>query len=523
MQNKTNFNKWVNYIVPLIINNNIFLTNIIISDALNIFQNEVVNKIVCVNPYHLLILFRVQYADGTYATIGKLTRLNIHENSQQEYYEILIPLLSILAEGYKNREITKVIISYGLRKGLTNSNVPATASIIAKPVIKTDVLQQTYLLPSTFDVSKYGKIIFKTINHYVIGLEKGLIAIVETKYSENERINMVKITKKGTVLLEYSDTEVNNYTFIREINSTKYTFVNELLVFKSTKKPVRFINPLKEAKAISNKIINLDIETRLINNVHTPYSISIYDGNQFYSFYLTDFKSVNDMLSKALETIFVKKYNHYHIYVHNFANFYAIFLFDVLTNFGTMKPTIHNGRLITIKINYKNYVFHFKDSFQLLPESLRKLGISFSVETQKSIFPYEFVNNNNMDLNYEGVVPAFNLFTDITVDEYNKYCEAFLNNNWSLRVETIKYCEIDCETLYQVLTEFNGLIFSNFNANINKSATLPALSFGSYRTNYLIENTIPQLSGQIYKDIQLSYTGGSLDVYIPENSVNEKV
>lgn len=125
MQNKTNFNKWVNYIVPLRINNNIFLTNIIISDALNIFWNEVVNKIVCVNPYHLLILFRVQYADGTYATIGKLTRLNIHENSQQEYYEILIPLLSILAEGYKNREITKVIISYGLRKGLTNSNVPA--------------------------------------------------------------------------------------------------------------------------------------------------------------------------------------------------------------------------------------------------------------------------------------------------------------------------------------------------------------------------------------------------------------
>ena len=181
------------------------------------------------------------------------------------------------------------------------------------------------------------------------------------------------------------------------------------------------------------------LETRLINNVHTPYAISIFDSFQFYSFYLSDFKNVNEMLRKALETIFVKKYNHHHIYVHNFANFDAVFLFDVLSSFGSMIPTIHNGRIISIKINYKKYVFHFKDSYQLLPQSLRKLGISFDVLTQKSIFPYEFVNNNDINLNYIGIIPPFKFFSDITIEEYLLYCEQFINNEWSLKEETIKY------------------------------------------------------------------------------------
>jgi hypothetical protein len=43
----------------------------------------------------------------------------------------------------------------------------------------------------------------------------------------------------------------------------------------------------------------------------------------------------------------------------------------------------------------------------MLNVSLRILAKAFGVDTQKSIFPYTFVNENN--LNYIGNVPEFNL------------------------------------------------------------------------------------------------------------------
>jgi hypothetical protein len=46
------------------------------------------------------------------------------------------------------------------------------------------------------------------------------------------------------------------------------------------------------------------------------------------------------------------------------------------------------------------YVVTFKDSQQMLIDSLRSIAKAFDVETQKSIFPYNFVNENN--LNYNG-------------------------------------------------------------------------------------------------------------------------
>src|SRR6267378_4001226 len=84
-----------------------------------------------------------------------------------------------------------------------------------------------------------------------------------------------------------------------------------------------------------------------------------------------------------------------------------------------------------------------------------------------------------------------------------------------MRDETIKYCNIDCISLYQVINKFNTLIFNLFEMNIHKYPTLSSLAFAIFRTHFLIENTIPQISGQIAKDIRMSYTGGACDMYIP--------
>jgi DNA polymerase type B, organellar and viral len=44
-----------------------------------------------------------------------------------------------------------------------------------------------------------------------------------------------------------------------------------------------------------------------------------------------------------------------------------------------------------------------------------------------------------------------------------------------------------------------------------------------FRTHFLRKHTIPQLSGQISKDIRDGYTGGAVDMYIPYNEDNTKI
>src|SRR6266436_6147526 len=57
------------------------------------------------------------------------------------------------------------------------------------------------------------------------------------------------------------------------------------------------------------------------------------------------------------------------------------------------------------------------------------------------------------------------------------------------------------------------MIFEFFNININKYPTLSSLALGIFRTHFLRNDEIPQLSGHIAKDIRQGYTGGAVDVY----------
>ena len=58
------------------------------------------------------------------------------------------------------------------------------------------------------------------------------------------------------------------------------------------------------------------------------------------------------------------------------------------------------------------------------------------------------------------------------------------DNNWNLKKETIRYCEQDCKSLYQVISKFQDLIFEYFKVNIHKYPTLPGLSFAIFRNKY---------------------------------------
>ena len=126
---------------------------------------------------------------------------------------------------------------------------------------------------------------------------------------------------------------------------------------------------------------------------------------------------------------------------------------------------------------------------------------------------------NLNDINYSSVFPSFKYFNNLTLQEYLLY----LNNNnkmWDFKDEAIKYCKLDCKCLFEILVQFNNLIFNNFNINVHKSLTLPVLAMRIYKSQYMPKNTIYQLLGRVEKDIRQSYTGGAVDVYIPHNMVS---
>lgn len=263
----------------------------------------------------------------------------------------------------------------------------------------------------------------------------------------------------------------------------------------------------------------MDIETFIKDNVHVAFAISWFDGTIANSYYMSDYKDSESMIISCIKEIMIKKYDNYKVYIQNLSGFDANFLLKIMVNLGEIKPIIIENKIISINFKMNGYIVTFKDSQQMLNVSLRELAKSFKVDTQKSIFPYSFVNENNLD--YIGQIPDFKYFNGISSIDYNCYIENY--NIWNLRDETIRYCEIDCKSLFEVLVKFNELIFDKFKINIHRYPTLSSLAFAIFRSNYLQNSEIPQLSGQIANEIREGYTGGAVDMYIPFNEDGENI
>lgn len=373
---------------------------------------------------HILLLTKIRRDNGQIATIGNLKRLNLDDKDY--LIDQLLNIIDLKTGGYEDVPINAIIFSFGIRSGLA-------------PIkgIHTDVKYQNYYhfkFPITMDPLKYGKLIHKMDNTYIIQLINENIAIIDIE----DKMNKVKLIKSGELKYEWIDRYIDDSTFIREIANKKYTFVNGELKLLTVEKTNKFMKTLKKAKKQNSNIITMDIETRLVDNKHTPYLLSIYDGNNSKSFFITDYANNESMVIFAIKSLMKRKYKNYKIYLHNFAKFDNIFLFKILANLGVLSPIIHKGRLISMDFNYNDYNIVFRDSYQLLPASLRKLCVSFNVINEKGFFPHTFLNNRSDDiLNYNGQIPSLRYFLDTIPVNDN-----LLNNIDSLKDYFSKYINI---------------------------------------------------------------------------------
>jgi len=500
---KLRLSNWINYTIrisPSIFSKELIKTN------LNKFWINVIEKELK-DDQHIIFLFRIQWTDNQFVSIGNLQKLN----KEDKDYVLNKIVDNMIDKGgyYLEQSILSLVFTYAIRKGKA-----------LEKVINTNVQFHNYQLhnlPITMDPLKYGKLIEKFGDSYILQVTPKNIATI----TQLENSNKVKFYKSGELSYVYTDKWIDSNTFSRILGKKEWIFKNNKEILFKSEKLTKFIQPLVRSDTVLNKFITMDIETFIKDGIHIPYCISWFDGENSFSYYLTNFKDHDCMIIQAIKDIMVKKYDNYKVYIHNLARFDGIFLLRILAKLGYVKPIIHNDKLISIGFKFKDYDITFRDSLQLLTKSLRDLGKSFGVDTQKSIFPYTFVNENN--LNYISHVPEFKYFSHISKLEYQEYCAQFENKTWNLESETEKYCEIDCISLFRIIFKFNELIFERFQINIHKYSTLSALAFVIYRSSFMTNNEIPQLSGQVAKDIRLSYTGGAVDMYIPENLEGEEV
>jgi hypothetical protein len=494
-------NKWQDIIVKL--NNRVFSRNLL-TKYFSDFWNNVSDQFT--NNNHMFILFKIKYNNGEFSSIGKVQRINITDLNW--YIDFIIEQMKFKSEYYNEIPIVEFIFSYGFKDG----------KIPNKTIKKFEYNQNIkgIKIPISMIPSDFGTIVKTIKSIFIIQNELGQTITLE-QIGKN---NLISIASKRKVLISFEDKFIEENKFVRILDNKKYYFINNKEIVKIEILKPKFIDILKPSKDLVNKFITLDIETYIENGDLIPYLISFYDGIKCYNFWIEDYKSTEDMVLDCFTSIFVRKYDNYSIYMHNMAKFDIIFLLKYLVKHWTLDPRIHNGRIISIKVNSGKYNFELKDSYLILLASLDKLCNSFQVESVKAIFPHLFITKNN--LNYEGKVPEIQHFIKINNSKYNEYFDSF-NSNWNLKKEAIKYCNIDCVSLYQILIKFNELIFELFRKNIHHYPTLPSLAFGIFRTKFMEENLIPQLAGKIAEDIRSGYTGGSVDMFIPKSKNNKNI
>jgi hypothetical protein len=237
-----------------------------------------------------------------------------------------------------------------------------------------------------------------------------------------------------------TDSRINDplYSFTRELGLHIYIYEDGELILKKIKRLTPSLQQDKKRIAYyrNENFITMDLETKSINNIIKPISISMYDGKTIHSSFITNYKNSEEMLTCAIASIMKSKYHNYRVYFHNLSYFDGIFLFKILITLSDkVVPIIRDDKMIEIRLYYGKYInnkgvikykyiLYFRDSLLLLPSSLKQLAINFNVEN-KDFFPYDFINNSNVSLDYIGQVPDIKYFNNITTEEYNNYCEEF--------------------------------------------------------------------------------------------------
>jgi len=495
------------------------LSKKVLSVYITQFWNEVYAQIK--GEKHLWLMCKVNFSENQlgYKSMGHLRRVNFTDKDL--FIDYLSERLGTINDSYINESISNITFSYIINDGLAVDNEKSFKDLTDKA--SSTHRFKNYNLPKSMNPSDYGSI---RSNSIIDGVNRFIVTNGARTYEIDTSLDGLtnKVTILGASNFKWTDTVLNE-GFQRVISKSTIYFLDGEIVMRKQQLPAKAFNKQKFDSKVKTSFITMDIETISQDFQQLPYLICAYNGKESISSYGEIIDGVinqnalfNSFINQLL-TLFNKKSNRLIVYAHNLSGFDGIFLMRHLLQFGKVEPLLFNGKIISIevklnRVGYMNKTIIFKDSYLLLPLSLRKLCLAFNISVAKGYFPFGLSN-----IFYKGVLPKLELWKNIPSNEYTSLIAEFAAKVWDFKQESIKYCKLDCISLHQVLIKFNELIYGEFKINAHNSLTLPSLAMRIYKSNYMPENTIYQILGNIERDIRLSYSGGAVDVFIPHNRI----
>lgn len=466
------------------------------------------------------VIANIKQVDGNRYTLGNRFPVYLNDpDSQAAYIDYLNNKYAVLDA--RDRAVKAETIYYNYasvtEELYTNSKFRIANRIEATKVINNVDFRNEIPanLPANTDYSTWGSrfkwLDSKTLKVMDLKIDQAQSIVsryIVATYLEAKTINVEIFSSTiNTKVQKFIDTTISavNDEFIRKVGDRYFYFLNGKVRFIYEKLFISKKDQISKGrtdKKSSLNIITLDIETFVNSDRKMDLlCLSYYDGSKTDSFYISDYNSVKELKNAALKKLFVKANSNKKIYIHNSSNFDLVFILKHIANYPgvNLEPIIRDGQFIDLKIKYgskKEFVINMRDSFLLLPVSLRSLAKQFNVDVLKGNFPFEFVTKDK--INYIGKVPNLKFFQDLSEKEYNSYKQNFVNKDWSLKTEVIKYCEQDCVFLYKVINTFANQIYVSFQLNVSNVATFPSLAFKIFKVHYLSKSVeFPVLSGRV--------------------------
>lgn len=233
---------------------------------------------------------------------------------------------------------------------------------------------------------------------------------------------------------------------------------------------------------LSNSILFADIETVLINGIHQPIAFGYCDieGKVFNTFIVSpNSRSIKDDFLKIFRN-FIHSVTNATIFFHNLSHFDGYLILKILYDI------VPADEIEFIEKNNKIYQITYdtltiKDSFLLLPESLKKLSHSTNKYYKKSEFKYENI-------------------TDI----------------WYKKPFLVKVLlKNDILSLWESFTILSNIFKKNFNVNIIVFLSLPSITLSIFLNQFYEKELIFKNNKGAHDFFRRSYFGGTTELYQP--------
>lgn len=337
-------------------------------------------------------------------------------------------------------------------------------------------------------------------------------------YRPNNKILGFKLTINNEIIELYNDSDF----YCKKIFLYDNMHVAPLIYLEkqddidnnipSTKKKFYLKPEIIKKKTNKTIIYSFDIETYLDeNNKAIPYALCMTSDNIEKKFYgdrcIHDFVDYIDSICTIVDiskTHQKKKIDRINIYGFNNSNFDNILIFDELYRRNPSLKYIISGSSIK-SIKYHNVkIFDLRLFYN---DSLKNVSKAFKLNLQKGVFPYKFVNKNN--LNYNDKKPDIQYWN--SQEDYDEYKD----DMFDMKEYTLKYCILDCKITEEIAKihydQCKGQI-DNKNYDTTNCSTGASVALKIYTQIFLNETLYGSPEEILYIE-RNSYKGGRTEVF----------